>query len=62
MSLEVNQYRLMKIIFGAFSATIVAAKNCNITPYTLLELAFNANLEPMVLSSPIWDSWAEVPC
>ena len=51
-----------KVLFGALATTAFAAQNCNITPYTLLELAFNANPEPMVLSSPVWDAWAEVPC
>lgn len=51
-----------KILFGALATTALAAQNCNITPFTLLELAFKGNPEPMVLSSAVWDAWDEVPC
>ena len=47
---------------AAIATTALAFKNCNITPANLLELAFTGNTEPMVLTSPIWEAWGEVPC
>ena len=55
----------MKNIFCIISTLMLAVygfENCKITPYTLLELAFKGNAEPMVLASPAWESFSEVPC
>ena len=40
----------------------VAYDNVKLTPHTLLEFAFKGNAEPMVLASPSWESFSEIPC
>lgn len=34
----------------------------NITPHSLLALAFDGDAQHMLLSSPSWDAWNEFPC
>ena len=46
-------------LFASAKATL---ENLKITPHTLLESVFTANPEPMILKSPIWDTFQEIPC
>ena len=55
-----NLGRLFCLI--TLTTSVFAFQNCKITPHTLLELVLNRNPEPLVLSSSVWESWAEVPC
>ena len=49
----------LTFLFASSKATL---ENLKITPQTLLESFFTGTPEPMILKSPIWDKFQEIPC
>jgi hypothetical protein len=50
------------LLLTGIAAIAQGLENLNITPHSLLALAFEGNPDHMLLSSPSWDSWNEIPC
>lgn len=50
------------VTLGVLTSSVLGLQNYSINPQTLAQLMFEGTTKPMVLASPMWESFGEVPC